>query len=54
MNKFMVDLLGLTVKADTITASQICWRTGVVFLIAIVLLRISGHRTLPATVASKR
>ncbi|MGI4742902.1 MAG: DUF421 domain-containing protein [Janthinobacterium lividum] len=45
MNDFLVDLLGLTAKADTITASQICWRTGVVFLIAIVLLRISGRRT---------
>jgi uncharacterized membrane protein YcaP (DUF421 family) len=45
MSNFLVDLLGLHAKADTITASQICWRTGVVFLIAIVLLRISGRRT---------
>lgn len=42
---FLVDLLGLEAKADTITASQICWRTGAVFLIAIVLLRLSGRRT---------
>jgi uncharacterized membrane protein YcaP (DUF421 family) len=45
MTNFLVDLLGLTAKADTITAGQICWRTGVVFIIAIVLLRVSGRRT---------
>jgi uncharacterized membrane protein YcaP (DUF421 family) len=45
MTDFLVDLLGLTAKADTITASQICWRTGAVFIIAIVLLRIAGRRT---------
>jgi uncharacterized membrane protein YcaP (DUF421 family) len=45
MQDFLVDLLGLTAKADTITASQICWRTLVVFIIALVLLRISGRRT---------
>lgn len=45
MTDFLVDLLGLDAKANTITASQICWRTGVVFIIAIVLLRLSGRRT---------
>lgn len=45
MRDFWVDLLGLTAKADTLTVSQICWRTLVVFIIALVLLRISGRRT---------
>ncbi|RZL14580.1 MAG: DUF421 domain-containing protein [Hymenobacter sp.] len=45
MMEFLVDLLGLDAKADTITTSQICWRTGVVFIIALVLLRVSGRRT---------
>lgn len=45
MKEFLVDLLGLNEKADTIAVSQICWRTGVVFIIAIILLRISGRRT---------
>ncbi len=45
MKDFFVNLLGLAAKADTITASQICWRTVAVFLIAIVLLRVSGRRT---------
>lgn len=45
MKEFLVDLLGLDEKADTIAVGQICWRTGVVFLIAIILLRISGRRT---------
>lgn len=45
MVDFLVDLLGLHATALTLTASQICWRTGVVFLIAIALLRISGRRT---------
>lgn len=45
MKDFLVDLLGLTAKADTITTSQICWRTLVVFIIALVLLRVSGRRT---------
>ncbi len=45
MKEFFVELLGLDAKADTITTNQICWRTGLVFLIAIVLLRISGRRT---------
>lgn len=45
MKDFLIDLLGLTAQADTITASQICWRTLVVFIIALVLLRVSGRRT---------
>lgn len=45
MIEFLVDLLGLDAKADTITTSQICWRTLVVFIIALVLLRVSGRRT---------
>jgi uncharacterized membrane protein YcaP (DUF421 family) len=45
MTDFLVDLLGLNAKADTIVASQICWRTLVVFIIALVLLRVSGRRT---------
>lgn len=45
MINFLVDLLGLDAKADTITTSQICWRTLVVFIIALVLLRVSGRRT---------
>ncbi|MDO7885011.1 DUF421 domain-containing protein [Hymenobacter cheonanensis] len=45
MTDFLVELLGLDAKADTITASQICWRTLVVFIIALVLLRVSGRRT---------
>ncbi|QKG57805.1 DUF421 domain-containing protein [Hymenobacter sp. BRD128] len=45
MKDFLVDLLGLAAKADTITTSQICWRTLVVFIIALVLLRVSGRRT---------
>lgn len=45
MKEFFVDLLGLDQKADTIAVGQICWRTGVVFIIAIILLRMSGRRT---------
>ncbi len=45
MTDFLVDLLGLHATAATLTTSQICWRTGVVFLIAILLLRVSGRRT---------
>ncbi|RYY20907.1 MAG: DUF421 domain-containing protein [Cytophagaceae bacterium] len=45
MQEFFVDLLGLDKKADTLAVGQICWRTGVVFIIAIVLLRLSGRRT---------
>ncbi len=45
MQEFLVDLFGFQAKADTITASQLCWRTVLVSLIAIVLLRISGRRT---------
>jgi uncharacterized membrane protein YcaP (DUF421 family) len=45
MQDFLIDLFGFHAKADTITASQLCWRTVLVSLIAIVLLRISGRRT---------
>jgi len=45
MQDFLIELFGFHAKADTITTSQICWRTGLVSLIAIVLLRISGRRT---------
>ena len=45
MQEFLIDLFGFHAKADTITVSQICWRTGLVSIIAIVLLRISGRRT---------
>lgn len=45
MKEFWSNLLGLSASASTITTSQICWRTGVIFIIAIVLLRLSGRRT---------
>ena len=45
MQEFLVELLGLHEKAETITPSQVCWRTVSVFLLALVLLRISGRRT---------
>lgn len=45
MLTFWVDLLGLHEKAETIAVSQVCWRTLSVFLLAIILLRISGRRT---------
>lgn len=45
MKDFFVELLGLHEKAETIVASQVCCRTLSVFLLAIVLLRISGRRT---------
>jgi len=45
MMDFLVDLLGLDETATSLKTGQICWRTGVVFLIAIVLLRVSGRRT---------
>ena len=44
MKEFFVELLGLAAKADTITTSQICWRTLVVFIIALVLVRVSSRR----------
>lgn len=45
MNYFFINLLGLHAKADTITTTQICCRTGVVLLLAIILLRVAGRRT---------
>jgi len=45
MQDFLIELFGFHAKADTITTSQICWRTGLVSIIAIILLRISGRRT---------
>jgi len=45
MQEFLIELFGFHAKADTITTSQICWRTGLVSIIAIILLRISGRRT---------
>jgi len=44
MQNFFADLIGLHENAQTISASQISARTGVVFLIALLLLRISGRR----------
>ncbi|MDJ0363791.1 DUF421 domain-containing protein [Hymenobacter sp. H14-R3] len=51
MNDFFVELLGLHAKADTITTSQICWRTGFISLVAILLLRLSGRRTFASSSA---
>ncbi len=45
MKEFWSNLLGLSASASTITTSQICWRTVVIFLVAVVLLRLSGRRT---------
>lgn len=45
MEKFFVDLLGLHETALTIAYGQIMWRTFSVFIVALVLLRISGRRT---------
>lgn len=45
MPNFFADLIGLHETADTISIGQMAARTGVVFLIALVLLRISGRRT---------
>ncbi|RZK28913.1 MAG: DUF421 domain-containing protein [Hymenobacter sp.] len=53
MKEFFVELLGLAAKADTITTSQICWRTLVVFLIALVLLRVSGRHTFASNSAQE-
>lgn len=44
MSEFFVHLLGLHEKPDTIAWQQIIWRTIAVFMIALVLLRISGRR----------
>jgi len=53
MKEFFVELLGLAAKADTITASQICWRTLLVFIIALVLLRVSGRHTFASNSAQE-
>lgn len=45
MKEFFANLIGLHETAQTISAGQISARTVVVFLIAIVLLRLSGRRT---------
>lgn len=45
MKELFTDLIGLHETAQTIRAGQISARTVVVFLIAIVLLRLSGRRT---------
>ena len=45
MKEFFADFIGLHETAQTISAGQISARTVVVFLIAIVLLRLSGRRT---------
>lgn len=45
MADFFVNLLGLHETAQTISSSQVVWRTVSVFLLALVLLRISGRRT---------
>lgn len=45
MKEFFADLIGLHETAQTISAGQVSARTVVVFLIAIVLLRLSGRRT---------
>ena len=51
IKEFWSDLLGLSASASDITTSQICWRTGVIFAIAIVLLRLSGRRTFASSSA---
>ena len=45
MKEFFANLIGLHETAQTISAGQISARTITVFLIAIVLLRLSGRRT---------
>ena len=45
MKEFFADLIGLHETAQTISAGQISARTAVVFLVALVLLRVSGRRT---------
>ena len=45
MKDFLADLIGLHATAQTISVGQISTRTVVVFLVALVLLRISGRRT---------
>lgn len=45
MAEFFVNLLGLHETSQSIAWSQVVWRTVAVFMIALVLLRISGRRT---------
>lgn len=45
MAEFFINLLGLHETAQTISGSQVVWRTVSVFLLALLLLRISGRRT---------
>lgn len=45
MTDFFVNLLGLDETAKTISYGQIMWRTLSVFIVALLLLRISGRRT---------
>lgn len=45
MKEFFANLIGLHETAQTISVGQISARTVVVFLVALVLLRVSGRRT---------
>ena len=45
MKDFFADLIGLHATVETIGIGQIAARTVVVFLVALVLLRLSGRRT---------
>jgi len=45
MAKFFVNLLGLHETSQTISGGQVVWRTVSVFVLALVLLRLSGRRT---------
>jgi uncharacterized membrane protein YcaP (DUF421 family) len=45
MQEFFNNLLGMQATADTITIGQTCARAVLVFLVALVLLRLSGRRT---------
>ena len=45
MQEFFDNLLGMQATADTITVGQTCARAVLVFLVALVLLRLSGRRT---------
>lgn len=45
MQEFFNNLLGMQATADTVTMGQTCARAVLVFLVALVLLRLSGRRT---------
>ncbi|AHJ97082.1 DUF421 domain-containing protein [Hymenobacter swuensis] len=45
MEAFFNQLLGMQATAETITVAQTCARAVLVFLVALVLLRLSGRRT---------